>query len=146
MQSLHTLLERELAERDIALATLTEAQGKAQAAQFLSEQLLAYRAEYEQRWSRRFARHGAMEFVDCHDGVLPRLEPAIELQQRVARNAQVQLERMNNEVQACELRVASVRELIERRLAAEVPREPRIGNACAIRADSPPAAPAALRA
>ena len=43
MQSLHTLLEREEAERDSALAALNEARGEALAAQRQTEQLLAYR-------------------------------------------------------------------------------------------------------
>ena len=117
MQSLHTLLEREEAERDSALAALNEARGEALAAQRQSEQLLAYRAEYEQRWSRQFAQHGAMEIVHCYHGFTQRLEQAIAQQQRVTQHAQGQLERTRNELQACELRVASVRKLIERRLA-----------------------------
>jgi flagellar FliJ protein len=119
MQSLHTLLEREAAERDTALAALNEARRQAQAAQLQSEQLLAYRAEYEQRWSRQFAQHGAMEIVHCYHGFTQRLEQAIAQQQRVVHHAQGQLECTRNELQACELRVASVRKLIERRVAEQ---------------------------
>jgi flagellar protein FliJ len=119
MQSLHILLEREQAERDTALAALNEARRQAQAAQLQSEQLLAYRSEYEQRWSRQFAQHGAMEIVHCYHGFTQRLEHAIAQQQRVAHHAHGQLERTRNELQACELRVASVRKLIERRMAEQ---------------------------
>jgi flagellar FliJ protein len=119
MQTLRTLLQREESERDAAIAVLDTAQRQAQAAQLQAEQLLSYRAEYEQRWSRQFAQQGAIEILRCYHGFTQRLAQAIAQQQRVTEHAQAALERARRELQACELRVASVRKLIERRVAEE---------------------------
>ena len=119
MQSLNTLLEREEAERDAALAALHAARQQAEGARAQSAQLLAYRADYEGRWSKQFARQGAIEIVQCYHGFTQRLEQAIVQQQRVAEHALAQLEHARALLQACELRVASVRKLIERRVQAQ---------------------------
>jgi flagellar FliJ protein len=116
MQPLAILLEREESERDAAQAALHAARREAEAARSQSAQLLDYRAEYEGRWRRQFAQHGAIEIVQCYHGFTQRLETAIAQQQRATEHALGQLQRASAALQACEMRVASVRKLIERRL------------------------------
>jgi flagellar FliJ protein len=119
MQSLTLMLEREESERDAALAALNDARRQAEGARVQAAQLLTYRADYEGRWSKQFARQGAIEIVQCYHAFTQRLEQAIVQQQRVAEHALAQLEHARALLQACELRVASVRKLIERRVQAQ---------------------------
>jgi flagellar export protein FliJ len=88
-----------------------EARRRAQA-----EQLVAYRREYEQRWSAEFCREGKIELVRCYQGFVQRLTQAVEQQQRVAAHAAVQVERAEAIVRGAEMRTASLKKLIERRL------------------------------
>lgn len=117
VQPLIVLLQRTEEERDAALATLRRAQGAAEAAQTQAEQLLAYRRDYEQRWGARFAEQGRMELVQCYQGFVGRLTQAVEHQQRVIEQSNRQVERAQDALQQVELRVASVRKLVERRVA-----------------------------
>ena len=115
MQPLIALLAQTERERDAAWA---EAQKAAQAlsdANSQHEQLLAYRREYEQRWNNQFRSEGRMELVHCYRGFMDRLTQAVEQQQRVADYAAAQAERTKALLAEQELRVASVRKLIERR-------------------------------
>ena len=52
-----------------------------------AEQLLAYRRDYEQRWSAQFCREGTIELVRCYQGFIERLTQAVEQQERVAEHA-----------------------------------------------------------
>jgi flagellar protein FliJ len=115
MQPLLALLAQTERERDQAWA---EAQSAAQAHQTAAtqvEQLLVYRREYEQRWSRQFQSEGRIELVHCYRGFMDRLTQAVEQQQRVAAYALAQMERTRVKLAEEEMRVASVRKLIERR-------------------------------
>ena len=113
LQSLVALLKQSETERDEALAALQQAQARANAAQ--EQQLLAYRGQYRQRWAQQFSASAAIEIVQCYQGFGDRLEQAIAHQQQAVGQCQAQVARMKNLVQERELRVASVRKLIERR-------------------------------
>ncbi len=116
LQPLMTLLEQAERERDEAQRHRQQAQAHAGAAQDQAEQLLAYRRDYEQRWGTRFGAEGQMELVHCYHGFVNRLTQAVEHQARVAQHAAGQSERAMQVLQQQELRVASVRKLIERRV------------------------------
>lgn len=119
MNSLHpltTLLAQTERERDIALADHQRALTADHAATVQTEQLLTYRREYEQRWGAQFAREGKIELVRCYQGFMERLTQAVEQQTRVAEQASEQAARAGNELRAVELRCASVRRLIEKRV------------------------------
>ncbi|MBX3606956.1 MAG: flagellar export protein FliJ [Piscinibacter sp.] len=116
LQPLMALLEQAERERDEAQRRRQQAQAQAHAAQEQSEQLLAYRRDYEQRWGARFSAEGQMELVHCYQGFVGRLTQAVDHQARVARQAATQAERALQTLQEQELRVASVRKLIERRM------------------------------
>ncbi|HEX6707086.1 MAG TPA: flagellar export protein FliJ [Albitalea sp.] len=115
LQPLMTLLAQTERERDEAWAQAQRA-GEAQArAASQVDQLLTYRREYEQRWNTQFRTEGRIELVHCYRGFMDRLTLAVEQQQRIADQATTQLERARAELAQHEMRVASVRKLIERR-------------------------------
>ena len=120
MNSLHpltTLLAQTERERDLALADHHRAMAADNAAATQAEQLLTYRREYEQRWGAQFAREGKIELVRCYQGFMERLTQAVEQQARIAEQASAQVDRAGNELRAVELRCASVRRLIEKRVS-----------------------------
>lgn len=115
LQPLIILLRQAERERDSAWA---EAQGAIQAEQDAAkqaEQLLAYRREYEQRWSAQFKLEGRIELVHCYTAFMDRLSYAVDQQQRAVVHATAQLESTRLRLAEHEVRVASVRKLIERR-------------------------------
>jgi flagellar FliJ protein len=79
--------------------------------------LVTYRREYEQRWAHQFRTDGRMELVNCYRGFMERLTQAVEQQRRVAMQTEIQLEEAQLALRDGEIRVASVRKLIERRVA-----------------------------
>ena len=119
MTSLHpltTLLAQTERERDLALADHLRAQTAHSTAEAQTEQLLSYRSEYEQRWRKQFASEGKIELVRCYQGFMERLSQAVEQQARTAEHTAQQAERAGNELRSVEVRCASVRRLIERRV------------------------------
>ena len=116
LQPLALLLEQAERLRDLALADHQRAQAAAQAAQTQAEQLLAYRRDYEQRWGEQFCREGKIELVRCYHGFVERLSQAVEQQRRVAEHAAQLALRAGNSLREHELRAASVRKLIARRV------------------------------
>ena len=115
LQPLLALMAQTERERDEALARAQQATQAQQAADTQTEQLLAYRREYEQRWSTQFRSEGAIELVHCYRGFMDRLTQAVEQQQRIAQHAALQVERTRGALAEQELRVASVRKLVDRR-------------------------------
>lgn len=115
--ALATLLERAESERDQIRAALQRADEVARRAALQADQLTAYRGEYRQRWQAQFQRGGAMEIVQCYHGFMDRLEDALVQQGRQVEAADAQRQTLRERLAAAELRVASVKKLIERRQA-----------------------------
>jgi flagellar protein FliJ len=115
LQPLLALLHQAEHERDDALAASLGAADALAKATAQAEQLLDYRREYEQRWSAQFRAGGRIELVHCYRGFMDRLSQAVDQQQRIAEQAAAQVERTRVTLAEQELRVASVRKLIERR-------------------------------
>lgn len=115
MQPLMALLAQTERERDQAWAEAQQASQSHQTANAQVDQLLVYRREYEQRWAAQFKSEGRMELVHCYRGFMERLTQAVEQQQRVCDYAQTQVDRARIKLAEEEMRVASVRKLIERR-------------------------------
>jgi flagellar FliJ protein len=115
LQPLMALLAQTERERDEAWAAAQQAMQAQQNAAAQADQLLAYRREYEQRWSAQFKTEGRIELVHCYRGFMERLTQAVEQQQRVAGHAAVQVEHTRQALAEREMRVASVRKLIDRR-------------------------------
>lgn len=116
MQPLLALLGQAERERDEALAQHQRSLATHTAAQAQAEQLLGYRGDYERRWGEQFAREGKIELIRCYQGFIERLTQAVDQQHRIATHAAAQLERAQATLVQQELRVASVRKLIERRV------------------------------
>ena len=116
LQPLALLLAQADRQRYDALAEQLKAETARRAAEAQAEQLVAYRREYEQRWSAEFCREGKIELVRCYQGFIQRLTQAVEQQQRVAAHAAVQVERAEAIVRGHEVRAAGLSKLIERRL------------------------------
>jgi flagellar FliJ protein len=117
LQPVMTLLgqaERERDELAVACQRVTAAQ---RTAAMQLEQLVTYRREYEKRWAHQFRTDGRMELVNCYRGFMERLTQAVEQQRRVAMQADAEFEQAKLALRDGEIRVASVRKLIERRVA-----------------------------
>ena len=131
LQPLMTLLGQVERERDdLALTCQRAAQAQRNAAH-QAEQLLTYRREYEKRWAHQFRTDGRMELVNCYRGFMERLTQAVEQQRAATVQAQAELDHARVALRESELRVASVRKLIERRVAeADVATQRREQKAC----------------
>ncbi len=115
MQPLLTLLAQAERERNDAMAEAKRIEMEHRHALRQAEQLQTYRRDYEQRWSAQFSLSGGIAIVQCYQGFITRLGQAIEAQERVTLLAAQRLERAQQAWQQHEMRVASVRKLIERR-------------------------------
>jgi flagellar FliJ protein len=116
LKPLALLLAQAERQRYEALAEQLKAETAKRAAQAQAEQLIAYRREYEQRWSAEFCREGKIELVRCYQGFIHRLTQAVEQQERIATLAAVQAERAEAIVRGHEVRAAGLKKLVERRL------------------------------
>ena len=119
MNTLNTLLEQAEAERNLALAAFNQARARSDAARAQAVQLDDYRAAYQQRWSQQFAQGAALEIVRCYQGFAARLDTAIAQQGHAVQLTQAAQSRAGDALTANELRLASVRKLIERRRDTE---------------------------
>ena len=115
-QSLTLLLSQHERQRDIALAEHQRASQASSAAAAQSEQLHTYRREYEQRWAEQFRREGQIELVRCYQSFMERLTQAVNQQTRMAEHAAQQVDAAVVALREAEMRCASVRKLIERRV------------------------------
>jgi flagellar FliJ protein len=115
MDTLVTLLQHAEGMRDTAQLSLQRIEAAAESARKQAQQLLTYRSEYEQRWAREFAQRSNMEIVRHYQGFMQRLTQAVEQQEHVVAHCTAQLESARDMLRSQELRVASLRKLIERR-------------------------------
>ena len=116
LDPLMALLGQAERERDEALAGMQRANEAHLSAQSQADQLLAYRSEYEARFREQFSRKSTIDILQCYQGFNARLGQAIDQQQKIAAHAALRLEQSREDLRDQELRVASVRKLLERRL------------------------------
>ena len=116
LNALRLLLARAEAQRDEAMAEQMKLEATHRASVAQAEQLVAYRREYEQRWSAEFCREGKMELVRCYQGFMVRLTQAVEQQERIAVHAAAQAERATAIMRGHDVRAAALKKLVERRL------------------------------
>lgn len=115
--TLHTLLEQAQAARDTAQAQLAQAEALHQRLREQAQQLQDYREDYRRRAPALQGRSASIELVRCHQGFMARLDQAIDQQRLQLDAAAQQVQRQRAELLDCELRLASVRKLHERREA-----------------------------
>lgn len=114
-QSLHLLLQHSEKQRDDALSALQQAQALQFQLTQQAEQLRVYRAEYQQRHPALQGGATSIDMLRHHQGFMERLDQAIAQQQQQLQSAQTRAETRRADLLAAELRVASVRKLLERR-------------------------------
>ncbi len=116
MDTLATLLEQAEAQRNAALAAFNQARSRRDGAREQASELAIYRNDYQQRWNRQFQSQGAaLDILRCYQQFAERLELALAQQAHAIEICEQTLARANDTLAAHELRVASVRKLIERR-------------------------------
>ena len=116
--TLGNLLEQAEQARDAAQRRLAEAARALRMQRAQATQLDDYRIETEERWALQAGRASTPEMMLCYRGFMDRLEQAIGQQHHVCAQAERALAHAREALAACELRVASVRKLIERRQEA----------------------------
>ena len=114
---LQAVLDKALADRDIAAQELRTAERLVQAAQTQASSLQSYRVDYDQRWVSRFRESGGPELLHCHRSFGQRLDQVITLQTNNAQQLGNRLNLARQSVLAREQRVAAVRKLMARRQA-----------------------------
>jgi len=117
VESLQLMMQREQQHCDQAQSALQRADESARRAREQCRQLVAYRGEYEARWSAQFNQGGTMDILICYRSFMQRLDQAVTVQKRQAEMAERQLAQARQLLMACERRLASVRKLLERRIA-----------------------------
>jgi flagellar FliJ protein len=116
METLAALLEQAEAQRNAALAAFNQARSRRDGAREQARDLEAYRNDYQQRWNQQFQSRGAgLDILRCYQAFADRLELALAQQAHAIEVCEQTLVRANDTLAAHELRVASVRKLIERR-------------------------------
>lgn len=115
--TLSLLLERAQAERDTAAQALHAANAQALAARAQHGELTGYRQEYQQRWTQQFSRATTMDIVACYQSFGQRLNHAVDSQSHVAQHADQRELSARDALRQAEMRVAALRQLIQRREA-----------------------------
>jgi flagellar protein FliJ len=124
--TLSVLLEQAEAQRNTALAAFNQSRQRRDAARDQLHELQRYQADYTARWNRQFHQQGAaLEIVRSYHQFADRLQLALAQQAHALNVAEQALTRANDTLAAHELRVASVRKLIERRAAETRQRDER---------------------
>lgn len=116
LDPLMALLGQAERERDAALADLQRAGDLQRSAEMQLEQLRQYRTEYEGRFREQFKTPQGIAALQGYQVFSDRLSQAIEQQSRAVTHAEARAEQMRLLVIEQEMRVASVRKLLERRL------------------------------
>ena len=116
LDPLMALLGQAERERDAALTDVQKAVNAHTAARLQTEQLLQYRTEYEGRFRTQFSSHQGIAALQGYQVFATRLSQAIEQQDRVVGQADQRTDVAKAVLYQQELRVASVRKLLERRL------------------------------
>ncbi len=113
--ALQTLLDEAERQRDAALAALMQAEEAARGLHTQAAQLRAYRGDYHERGPTHCGRSTPIELLHCHRDFMQRLDQALAQQQGQLQAGQARVVQLRAALLAHEIRVASVRKLIERR-------------------------------
>ncbi len=117
--TLHVLLQHSESQRDEAMLMLQQAQAQERELAQQAEQLQVYRAEYQQRHPARVGGPTTVDALRTHQSFMARLDQAVQQQALQLKQAQARAATRRSELLALEVRVASVRKLLERRAGTE---------------------------
>ena len=113
--ALNTLLEHAERQRDETRAAMLQAEGTVQRLLAQAEQLQLYRDDYRLRHPALGGRTAGIEALRCHQDFMQRLEQAMHQQSGQRQVAEARSAVLRAELLTQEMRVASVRKLLERR-------------------------------
>ena len=116
--SLHTLLRHAEGERDAVLADMARAEHQLQQARLQTQQLLAYRDDYDARAPTAGGRSATITSLRAHQDFMQRLQQALDQAHVQEDTALARTQQLHRALLPLELRVASVRKLLERRADA----------------------------
>jgi flagellar protein FliJ len=116
LDPLMALLQQAERERDAALADVQKLVDANRAAEMQLEQLVNYRTEYEARFREQFKSHQGIAALQGYQVFSERLTLAIDQQGRAVQHAEARVVQSRQVLIEQEMRVASVRKLLERRL------------------------------
>jgi flagellar FliJ protein len=122
LHGLQLLLRHQQEQRDQAAARLRQAETHAQRAREQAERLLAYRSDYEARWSGQFRQRASIEIVLCYRSFMQRIDQALAQQARAVEAAQARCGQARAVLVGHEQRCAAVGRLLDRR-GAELRRQ-----------------------
>ena len=114
-QALQTLIEQAERERDQAQAGVLQAEDHQQRLQAQRQQLQAYEADYASRAPGFSGQAATIAQLRAHHAFMQRLQQALLQQHAALAQADEQLLQQRQRLLACELRLAAVRKLVERR-------------------------------
>ena len=114
-QAIHTLLEVAERQRDEAQAAMLKCEDAVRRLQQQADQLLAYRDDYRSRNPAIAGRSAGIEQLRLHQNFMQRLDQALQQQSGQLQAAQARSSSLRAALVAQEMRVASVRKLLERR-------------------------------
>jgi len=118
LRTLQLLLEQAEHERDAALSAFQQAQARAAQAHAQPRDLSSYQQQYDRRWLEQFQSEGAaVQILQAQQQFGLRLSEAIDQQSGNAALLDARVATTRQQLQEREMRVASVRKLIERRQA-----------------------------
>ena len=115
LQTLLMLLEQLERERDHAQSSEQQARQALDAARAPGDQLAQYQNEYADRWRLQSQQGQTVGVVHCHQNFMQQLQRAVDFQQERIDGARRHADQARAALLALQLRVASVRKLIERR-------------------------------
>lgn len=100
-------------KRDEARQTVQDRQRAQQAGQAQMDQLQTYAQEMRQRWGAHESQSVQPEVMFHQYQFMERLQHAMDLQTRVMADLAIRLETAQKALMACELRVSSLRKVVE---------------------------------
>ena len=115
LQPLLSMLSQAERDRDTVLAAQREVLDRLSGLKVQSEQLANYRKEYELRWTEQFKSQGGIEVLRYYQSFNERIQQALTHQQRTEAQVEAQLQTLKSDLLAREMKVASIKKLIERR-------------------------------
>lgn len=118
LQPLLLLLEHAQEQRDQALAGRQQADAQLLQGRQQKSQLDDYQRDCETRWRNEFRQGVAVPLLQCYHGFVERLDGAVQMQQQQVLRLQRDCESAAAALMAAELKLASVRKLLERRQKA----------------------------
>jgi flagellar protein FliJ len=118
--TLHVLLQHSESQRDDAMLLLQQVQAQAHHLAQQAEQLQSYRTEYQQRHPALVGGPTTVDALRTHQSFMARLDQAVQQQALQLQQARTRAAARRADLLALEVRVASVRKLLERRAGSHL--------------------------